>query len=304
MARCVVIGGNGFLGSYVVQELAKMGHSVKSFDHSPPSTSSPDEGIFTAVVGDINDERALAAAVAEQDVVLHFTGGTTPASVDGDATVDLRTTVPESVAVFSAAAAAGAKLVCFASTGGAMYPDINRGRIDEESVPRPISPYAIGKLASEGYLRYFERKAGLRTVSLRISNPYGPRQNANRGQGVIGTFLRAAAARTPVTVYGDGTMVRDYIYAADVARMVAAIVSGSPRHDMYHLASGTGTSVNELIAIVEEVTDRRLERIGAPRPATFVDHVVLDTSRYTGDFPVHKLVEIREGIALTWAAMA
>src|SRR5690606_14386344 len=115
---------------------------------------------------------------------------------------------------------AGVKHVAFASTGGAIYGEQDDESITEYAVPRPLSPYAIGKLAIEGYLRYFHRKHGLRSVSFRISNPYGPRQHPHKRQGVIPIFLQRIAEGLPVEVFGDGSMVRDYLYVEDAARMV------------------------------------------------------------------------------------
>src|SRR5690606_13571636 len=164
----------------------------------------------------------------------------------------------------------------------------------------PVSPYAIGKLAIEGYLRYFRAKHGLESVSFRISNPYGPRQHPHRKQGVIPIFLQQIADGRPITVFGDGSMVRDYVYVEDLAAMVASTVGCSPAHPVYNLGSGAGTSVAELLELARAVTGREVEVVHEPQPVTFVNRSVLDVSRFVGEFGVRPAVSLREGMEFTW----
>ena len=147
----------------------------------------------------------------------------------------------------------------FASTGGAIYGDQGDKTVFSETDPTyPV--YAIGKLTIENYLRYFRRKHGLNSTVLRLSNPYGPRQNPNKRQGIIPIFLRQLALGRPVTVFGDGTMVRDYIYVADLAEMVAATVGRDPDQSLYNVGSGTGYSILEILDAV-----RAVRRASIPR---------------------------------------
>ena len=299
MAKCVVIGGNGFLGSWVVDELVAAGHDVTVFDRfsGPPAFTA--EGV-RMLEGDFFDTDSLAEAVAGQDYLFHFLSSSTPASADTDPSGDLRTNVARSVELFELAADAGVSTVYFASTGGAMYGDSPLHTISELAVPAPVSPYAIGKLAIEGYLRYFERKRGLASVSFRISNPYGPRQHPHRKQGVIPIFLQRVAEGLPLEVYGDGSAVRDYVYVADAARMMASIVGRPTRHAVYNIGSGVGESLREVIELTREVTGVEPGILNLPQPATFVDRVVLDTDRFAQEFGRPALVSLGDGMRMTW----
>jgi UDP-glucose 4-epimerase len=301
VADVLVVGGNGFIGSHVVDALAATGHTVSAFDRfgiEPTRWEAPGVG---AVAGDFLNHADVRDAVRGRDCVVHMLSTTDPATAEDDPTLDIRTNVTSSVDLFATCVAEGVGSVLFASTGGAIYGDQADKTLFSETDPTyPVSPYAIGKLTIENYLRYFRRKHGLRSTVLRLSNPYGPRQNPNKRQGIIPIFLRRLALGLPLTVYGDGTMVRDYIYVADLAAMVAAVVSREPRHSLYNVGSGTGHSVLEILDAVRRVTGIEPTVAHRPRPSTFVDRVILDTRRFTEEFGRFDTRSLDEGIALTW----
>jgi len=300
MARCLVIGANGFLGSHLLDELALRGHEMTAFDRF--SSVHPlylSQGV-TAVAGDFLNRADLACALVGQEFVFHFVSTTTPMSADNDPTLDVRTNVATSIDLFELCVEAGVRKVYFASTGGAIYGDQLGAPLTELSLPQPVSPYAIGKLTIERYLHYFERKYGLRSVALRISNPYGPRQGAMKVQGVIPIFLRRMYRGLPLTIFGDGSMVRDYLYVTDAARMIADTVRMDTDHSLYNIGSGIGVSVNELVEIIRDVTGRIPELEYARVPPTFVDHAVLDVGRFGAEFETAATVSLREGIRRTW----
>lgn len=302
MARCLVIGANGFLGSHLVDELVSRGHEVTAFDRFSTSTLMFGAEGVAVLAGDFTRSPDLQKALVGQQLVFHFVSASTPFSADNDPALDVRTNVAPSVELFKLCVEAGVDRVFFASTGGAIYGD-QPFDASELSLPQPISPYAIGKLAIEHYLGYFRRRHGLESLALRISNPYGPRQHSSKVQGVIPIFLRRVHAGLPITVYGDGSMIRDYIYVTDAARMIAETVGRVTEHSLYNIGSGHGASVNELLAIISATTGIEPAIQHQPVPTTFVDHVVLDTSRHSAEFGAHSLVPIAEGIERTWRAI-
>lgn len=299
MVDCVVVGANGFLGSHLVDALAARGHNVTAFDRFTEDQQFVAEGV-KRVEGDFMNRSDLMRALDGQEQVFHFLSTSSPATSENDPTLDVETNVVGSIALFQVAVEAGVRRIAFASTGGAIYGDQNALRITEESIPMPISPYAIGKLTIEGYLRYFERKHGLQSVSFRISNPYGPRQHPHKKQGVIPIFLQQIAEGMPITVLGDGTMMRDYIYVGDVARMIVETVNRTPAFPVYNVGSGHGTSVNELVGLAREITGRRVVVNHADQPVTFVQRSILDVERFSSEFAGTALVDLPEGMALTW----
>lgn len=283
MDSAAVIGANGFLGSHLVDALVREGLEVTAFDRFslPPSFATEPARRIT---GDFLNRSDLEQAVRGQRYVFHFLSTTTPATAAGDPTLDIRTNVAQTVELLETAAAAGVERVFYASTGGAIYGDQGKSEYSESDRALPVSPYGIGKLTIEHYLEFFRRTHGLDYTVLRISNPYGTRQHPNRKQGLIPIALRRIAQGEPVLQFGDGSMVRDYIYVEDLVRMILPLVRTQGRHRLYNMGSGIGSSVAEILQTLRQVTGVDFAVDVQPSPPTFVDRVVLDTARYEDEF--------------------
>lgn len=303
MTASLVLGGNGFLGVPLVSALVAAGQQVTSFDRfsREPVRQLPDGA--TRFAGDFLDKGDLARALAGKKEVFHFLSMTTPVASDDDPFLDLRTNVFHTVELLKLCVDAGVERLYFASSGGTVYGDQGKAALSENDLAEPISPYGIGKLAIENYLSYFHAKYGLESVILRISNPYGPGQPPTRRQGLIPIVLGRVAEGLPVVRSGAGTMVRDYLYVDDAIAMILALVGGEPRHRVYNIGSGVGHSVNQVFEAIQRVTGRTLDVQDVPKPASFVEHVVLDTSRFAGEFGALEPLSLDEGIARTWAAL-
>lgn len=305
MAKCIVFGGNGFLGSYLVDELVQAGHSVAVFGR--PSTGSNlyvSEGV-TRLFGDLLNENDIRTALSGQDYVFHFVSTTTPATADSDPVYDIQTNIVASVRLFEQCVDAGIKRVYFASSGGAIYGDQTKDSFSEEDKTCPVSPYAIGKLTIENYLRFFLKKHGLDYVVFRISNPYGERQNLGKLQGVIPIMLRKAQGGEDISVIGDGTMVRDYIAAEDAAAMMIQVVNRADvSHHVYNIGSGSGSSVNDVVDAIKRASGVELKLTYVPKPPTFVDRITLDIGRYEGEFGAASITSLEDGVAKLWSAFS
>lgn len=300
MSKCVVLGGNGFLGSHLIDALVESGHEVRAFDRFKEGkhTFLPSEHI-EIMSGDFLNRSDLKKALEGMEYVFHFVSTTTPTTSENNPLIDVETNIRMSVELFEECAAVGIKKVIFASTGGAIYGSNSSEHVSEDVLPEPISPYAIGKLSIEHYLHYFATKRGLKSTVYRISNPYGERQSLAAKQGVIPIFLQHIAKNEPITVLGDGSMVRDYIYVKDIAQMiVGSFVSAS--QGLYNLGSGHGLSVNELVSAIRDVVSRDIQVEYAEKPSTFVDKIVLDTTRFEEEFGIATQTELAKGIETTW----
>jgi UDP-glucose 4-epimerase len=296
----LVIGANGFIGSHLVDSLKAAGHAITAFDRFSLNAPLFDSNGVRVMRGEFLSRADLESAVVGQDYVFHFLSTTTPATAEGDPTLDIRTNIGQTVELLESCVAAGVGRVYFASTGGAIYGDQGKSDYSETDRALPVSPYGIGKLAIEHYLHYFRAKAGLASTALRISNPYGTRQRPNRKQGLIPIALRQIALGRPVVRLGDGSMVRDYIYVEDVVNAITRLVGLETKYDLYNIGSGTGYSVNEVLAVLGRVTGE--EVVIEPRevPATFVDRVVLNTTRYQSEFGPVERTSLEEGARRTY----
>lgn len=304
MTRCLVVGGNGFIGSHVVDELARLGHEVGVYDRFSTGRTRYDATEVRQHTGDFLDAESVTRAVSGYEVIYHLATSTTPATASADPLLDVRTNVIASVELLRAAAAADVRHVYFASSGGTIYGSIRDHAAREDDPTVPVSPYGIGKLTVERYLEFFHLTTGMNWTSFRIANAYGPRQHARRLQGVIPIFLRQILAGEPLHVLGDGSMARDYIYVNDVARQLVRPLETDAPHHIYNIGSGVATTINEVLDVVREVVQRDFTTVRNPVPSTFVERIALDTSRFRADFGETTSLSLHEGIERTWESIA
>jgi UDP-glucose 4-epimerase len=302
VAKVLVLGANGFIGSHLVDDLVKAGHTVRAFDRFSSDRILFDKHNNIEIYrGDYLNNTDLEKALEDIEYVFHFISTTTPATADNNPTIDIDTNIRRSVELLQLCVQANVKRVLFASTGGAIYGSIGDSQpYKETDLPKPVSPYAIGKLTVENYLRYFKVKHGLDFIAFRISNPYGERQPFNRKQGVIPIFLENIARDKPITVFGDGSMVRDYIYVKDLTRMIVSVFERPHEHSVYNLGSGEGKSLKQLLDTIETVIDRQVSVETRDTPTTFVQEVILDTSRFASEFNELSTTSLEDGIRATY----
>jgi UDP-glucose 4-epimerase len=302
VAKVLVLGANGFIGSHLVDSLVDAGHHVRAFDRF--SSRQPQFKLSDRIeimAGDYLNADDLERSLVDIEYVFHFISTTTPASADNDPSIDINTNIRMSVELFKLCAQANVKKVLFASTGGSVYGNIDAPYFKETDTPYPVSPYAIGKLTIEHYLRYFRVKHGLDSICLRLSNPYGERQPFHRKQGVIPIFLERIARDLPITVLGDGSMVRDYIYVRNMTDIVAAIFEKKTMYDTYNVGSGIGIDVNQLVEAARKVSGKSPTIDHKEVPDTFVEKVVLDTTRFKDEFgQLVAVTSLEDGMRATY----
>jgi UDP-glucose 4-epimerase len=298
--RTLVIGANGFIGSHLVDTLVAAGHEVRAFDRFSSRTPSFVSSDVEIVQGEFLSRSDLDAAVQGMDYVVHALSTTTPATAESDPTLDIRTNVAQTVELLESCVDANVGHLYFTSTGGAIYGPQGKAEYSESDRALPISPYGIGKLSIEHYLQYFKIKHGLSSTAFRVSNPYGTRQHPNRKQGLIPIALRQIVLGRPVIRLGDGSMVRDYVYVEDLVRMLVPVIGRATEYGLYNVGSGTGTSVTEVLDSLRRVVGGDFAVEERPKPSTFVDTVVLNTSRFRTEFGEIPMTPMDEGIRRTY----
>ena len=195
-----------------------------------------------------------------------------------------------------ACAKAGVKKVVFLSSGGTVYGREHTGICREEEEAFPITSYGVQKLAIEKILYLYREMYGLDYRIVRLSNPYGPWQRPNGVQGAVTTFTYRALTGTPIEVYGDGSVVRDYIYIDDAVRGILNIAEGQGRSRLYNLGCGEGNTLLDVIEAIEEVLGKKPEVRFLPGRPVDVPVNVLDVSRYEADFGPLSPLPLAEGI--------
>lgn len=301
--RALVLGANGFIGSHVVDSLAEAGYKTRAFDSfRGGETRFQKRDNIELYAGNFLNKTDIQEALQDVDYVFHLVSTTNPATAEADPVIDIETNIRGSVELFQQCVAQGdIKRVIYTSSGGTVYGDRETDTPIVETEPTlPVSPYGIGKLAIENYLRYFKIREGLESTTFRIANPYGERQPFMRKQGVIPIFTERIMNGEPINVMGDGSMTRDYVYVKDIADMMVSTLQHSPEYSVYNLGSGTGHSLTEIIDVIEDVTQKDAAINQLDTPSTFVHTSVLDMSRYFGEFGDRKMTDLQEGVKSTY----
>lgn len=299
--RCLVLGGNGFVGSYIVEALAAQpGITVRAFDRfsrDPQFTKSDAIKVFK---GDFSSDDDVKRALEGVDMVLHSFSATNPFVSDNNPYLDITDNLLRSVRIFDLCIQAGVEKIGFISSGGAVYGSVGEEKImSEADSPLPVSPYGINKLAIEHYLEFFKRKYGTKYVVFRLSNPYGPRQLLKNHQGVIPAFLGKIRNHEALTVYGDGTSSRDYIFASDAARMIVHSFIRDNAYSVYNIGRGEQTSLNEIIDTLRELSHAEIHVNYEETPRTFLQRTGVSIARYQAEYGEQSFTSLRDGLAMT-----
>lgn len=301
-SRLLVLGGKGFIGSHLIEALLKDGHSVRSFDRPNPALG-PDSVAaqpgLQVVEGDFSNEADVVRALEDCETCFHLISTTLPKSSNADPVFDIETNLTATVRFLNQAVRSGLKKVVFVSSGGTVYGRTQQLPIDEDHPTNPISSYGITKLAIEKYLGLFLELHGLEYSVLRLSNPYGERQRTNASQGVIAVFLAKALRGEPLEIWGDGTVVRDYLHISDVTRALLAAASCHSQEHVFNIGSGEGTSLNEIIDVIGRVTGREVARTYLKARAFDVPASVLSIERASKALGWRPEVPLVEGIKRT-----
>lgn len=306
--RLLVTGGAGFIGSHVCARAAAAGWEVLALDDlSNGKRENLPPGVDLAVV-DIRDANALEEVLTQfrPQVVSHQAAQASVSVSVRDPNLDVDVNVVGSLRVLEACRRHGTERLVFASTGGAIYGEIEApARAGEDWRPRPETPYAASKLAVEGYLDFY-RARGLACTSLRYANVYGPRQDPHGEAGVVAIFVQRLLAGQGVQVNamhepGDDGCVRDYVYVDDVAQANLAALRGEIDLPVLNVGTGEGTSTRALLdAIVRHLRphlDGTPEVADTPHRDGDVLRSVLDVAAFRSQFP--DTVPLDDGIART-----
>lgn len=242
--RCLVTGAGGFLGQALVRALVANGAIVSGFGRA--SVTFDRASGLRWIHGEFDDPMALARACEGQDVVFHLLNSSTPASATREPVGDITANVVPSVRLLEACRDAGVRRFVLASSGGTVYGAAARIPTVETAQTLPISAYGISKLAVEHYARLFEDLHGLDYRILRVSNPYGSGQSPFKKQGAIAAFMYALIKGQAVEIWGDGLIVRDYIYVDDVSAAFVEVMHHHGPERVFNVSSGIGRTLIEI----------------------------------------------------------
>jgi len=293
----LVTGGAGFIGSNLVDELVAKGYDVLVLDNLSTGkirNLEKNKNKIKFLKGDLRDfDKKILKDV---DVVFHLAAQIDVRKSVSDPVYDMDVNIKGSLNLITNALSMGVKKIIYSSSGGAIYGEPENLPADEKTPVKPICPYGASKFAVECYLNSYYKIYGLDYVALRYGNVYGIRQDPLGEAGVISIFCgRVLAGKQPV-VFGDGTQTRDYVSVKDVVKMNLFAMKNT-KYKEYNVGTGKETSVNELVKILSQIFNKKINPVYANERKGEVKRICLNIDRAREEFgfnPIELHVGIRE----------
>jgi Nucleoside-diphosphate-sugar epimerases len=306
MNKVLLIGGGGFIGARLVQHCVAAGLSVRVADVvQPAAVPKIADKPVEYVVGDFDRPADLDRMLDGVDAVVHLVHRAMLLGLDSSMLQEIERNVAPTVRLFDRCLADKRVRLVFVSSGGTVYGEpAQHAPISERSVLRPISVYGTSKAMIEQVLGLYAAQRGLQAIVVRPGNAYGAGQQPFKGQGLIPTVMASALQGKPVTIYGDGSAVRDYIHVDDIARGILAAIQTGRAGETYNIGTGLGTSINALINdFIQPAMAGHGVRVdlqyAQPRGVD-VAYNVLDPTKLAQDCGFRASIGLRAGIAQTW----
>jgi UDP-glucose 4-epimerase len=295
--RVLVLGGCGFIGSHVVDLAVAAGHQVRVLARRPDPVRTPLADVDYRLVP-FDDPAALTDALQGCDAVLHLISTSNPASAERDPVSDVAGNLTGTLRLLQAMRDTGVQRLVYVSSGGAVYGPPDTLPIPETHPLRPVGSYGIVKVAVEGYIATATRRGLVATV-IRPANAFGPRQTGSSNPGFITAALQRLVRDEPLDLYGDGSVVRDFLAVSDLADLCLRGLQDGPGLTV-NAGSGIGRSLIEVLASIDRVTGRPLRLRHLPARDIDVPVSVLDISRARDQLGWVPRKGFEEALAETW----
>nr|WP_315203585.1 NAD-dependent epimerase/dehydratase family protein [uncultured Albidiferax sp.] len=299
--RCLVLGAGGFIGQNLVEELLLKGHHVVAYDR-PTAILEIQEQFPQAsyINGDFLTEENWENVLQGVNTCYHLISTSLPKTSNDDPISDVAGNVLGTLRLLEAARKMNRNIrIVFASSGGTVYGPLKSEKVSEDHPTDPICSYGITKLTIEKYLQLYRELHGVSSIALRIANPYGFRQSPDSTQGVIGVFSGRVLRNSAVDVWGDGSVIRDYIFVKDVVDAMLSAAHYGGREVVFNIGSGEGHSLREILNAIETATQKEANIIFHPSRGFDIHKSILNISRAKIEFNWSPKIGLQEGINKT-----
>jgi UDP-glucose 4-epimerase len=298
--KVAILGASSFIGMHVAKSIRSSGAQVSSFVREKVVDSVGDLG--DQIEFDFHNLSSFSTLIPEFDVVIHLVSSSNPASSGFDPEGDIENNLIGSIRLLRILRANPSVKLIFASSGGAVYGNPVSVPILETHPTDPVSPYGVSKLAIEKHLYISRLEHGLDYRILRLSNPFGPGQVNKKGQGLIPTVIDKAISGESLTVWGNGSNTRDYVYIEDVVDAFMKAIEYSGKIRTFNIGSGIGSSTLDIVSEVSELTNKEIKVDFSPSRATDPPSNVLDVGLAKSELNWEAKTSLRDGIqsSISW----
>ncbi len=299
--KCLILGGGGFIGSHLSDKLLKNGYAVRIFERlglKKYRTFLPSEDIEW-FEGDFLNIDDLERAVIGCDFIYHLISTTLPKSSNDNPIYDVQTNVLGTLNLLQLLRKIKITKIIFLSSGGTIYGIPETIPILENHPLRPLCSYGITKLTIEKYLHLYNKLYDLPYCVLRFANPYGERQPISGAQGVVSVFLHKAMKGEIIEIWGDGSVVRDYIYIEDAVNAMLRVLECDCDKHVFNIGSGEGHNLNDILIEIETLLGCPVKRTYLQGRPLDVPVNVLDISRAKHFLQWFPEISFQDGLSKT-----
>lgn len=301
----LLLGAAGFIGTNLALKLCQNPDNRLTLvdvnkAYFPSAVTQMDVSI---VESPLNQETDFDRLFPGQEVVYHLVSTTVPTTANQQIADELTANVVMTARLLDACVRCNVKKVVFISSGGTVYGKETACPLSEDTATNPISSYGVQKITIEKLLYLYHYMHGLDYRVIRLANPYGPYQRPNGIQGAVTTFTYKALTQEPITVYGDGSVVRDFIYIDDAVRAIINIANGEASHKTFNVGCGYGTSIRQVLEKIQKTLQIPLNIEWKDSRKVDVPVNYLDITRYESAYGKLNPITLEEGIIKTAAFM-
>jgi len=298
----LLFGAAGFIGTNLALKLLedpdnKITLADVNKDYFHPVLQNNSNAILVETA--IDEQTDFSSLLAGQNVVYHLVSTTVPTTSNQQIADELRANVVMTARLLDACVSCGVGKVVFISSGGTVYGKETACPLCENTPTNPISSYGIQKVTIEKLLYLYNYMHGLDYRVVRLANPYGPYQRPNGVLGAVTTFTYKALRSEPITVFGDGSVIRDFLYIDDAVRGIIQIANSDAPHKTFNLGSGYGTSIRQVLSCIESTLQLPLQIQWLPGRKVDVPVNYLDISRFEQTFGALNAISLEQGILKT-----
>lgn len=300
--KVIVFGGAGFIGTNLAIELVKNPENeITLVDKSESFFRHINELNLRVNIKemDFSENTDFDSLLSGQDIVYHLVSSTVPTTSNQHIADELKSNVVVTACLLDACVRTSIKKVVFVSSGGTVYGKESGGALKESTPTNPISSYGVQKITIEKLLYLYKYMFGLDYRIIRLANPYGPYQRPNGILGAVTTFTYKALKKEPITVFGDGSVIRDFIYIDDAINGILNIVEGDSHYKTFNLGCGYGTSIKQVLGTVQEALGIEMDINYKPGRMVDVPENFLDISRYESVHGKLDPLPLKDGIVKT-----